>query len=244
MCKNKFYNTLFEKFKELAISNNLLDDYIEITGNILTPKEAIGEPSKPDFPILKGKEKLIQADFRGHKGQAFTDMPNNFSAKLKDIIYMPLDTNFDTAVYIATLNAVCNYLDLCDHTIHCKDGEPEVCADELVDFIKNKYSNPNIALIGYQPAMLSKLGKNLNVRIVDLDPDNIGKIKYNVLVEDGYSKTNDLLNWCDLIVATGSTIANKSLTDFIVDKPVLFFGTTLAGAAAIMNLPRFCPCSK
>lgn len=244
MNKNEFYNSLFDKFKKLIEDKGLLSEEVKITGKTLTPKEAIGNTEREDFPIIKGKEKLLQADFRGAKGQAFTDMPNNFEGSLKQIVEMPLETNFHTAVYIATLNAVCNYLKITDKTVHCKDGEPERCAGELVEYIKNKYGNPQIALIGFQPAMLENLSKNFKVRIVDLDSNNIGKVKYNVMVEDGHRGIDDLLDWCDIVVATGSTIANKTITNFILDKPTIFFGTTLAGAASLMKLERFCPCSK
>lgn len=244
MNNGKFYNDLFCKFRKLIEENGLLNEEVKITGKTLTPEEAIGNTDRKDFPILKGKERLLQADFRGSKGQAFTDMPNDFKGNLKQIVEMPLETNFDTAVYIATLNAVCKYLKITDKTIHCKDGEPEGCASELVMYIKNKYGNPKIALIGFQPAMLEKLSKYYKVRIVDLDPNNIGRVKYSVVVEDGDKSIDELLEWCDIVVATGSTIANKTITSLLLDKPTVFFGTTLAGAATLMNLERFCPCSK
>jgi uncharacterized protein (DUF4213/DUF364 family) len=244
MNKNEFYNDLFNKFRKFVEDNGLLNEEVKITGRALTAEEAIGNTKRKDFPIIKGKEKLLEADFRGAKGQAFTDMPNNFQGSLKEIIEMPLKTNFDMAVYIATLNAVCRYLEITDKTIHCKDGEPENCALELVEYIKNKYGSPKIALIGFQPAMLENLGKNCKIRIVDLDANNIGKVKYNVMVEDGSKAIDDLLNWCDIVVATGSTVANKTITNLLLDKPTIFFGTTLAGAAALMKLERFCPCSK
>lgn len=249
MSQNQFYTNLFDKFKKLVEDNSLLNEEVKITGKTLTVEEAIGNTERKDFPIIKGKEKLLEADFRGVKGQAFTDMPYNFQGNLKQIVEMPLETNFDTAVYIATvyiatLNAVCRYLKIADKTVHCKDGEPENCALELVEYIKNKYGNPKIALIGFQPAMLENLAKNFKVRIVDLDANNIGKVKYSVMVEDGDKPINDLLSWCDIVVATGSTIANKTITNLLIDKPAIFFGTTLAGAAALMKLERFCPCSK
>lgn len=244
MDKNEFYTDLFHKFRKLVEDNDLLNEEVKITGRTLTAEEAIGNTERKDFPIIKGKEKLLQANFKGVKGQAFTDMPNNFMGNLKQIIEMPLQTNFDTAVYIATLNAVCRYLKITSNTVHCKDGEPESCALELVEYIKNKYGNPKIALIGFQPAMLENLAKNYHVRIVDLDANNIGKIKYGVMVEDGNKPIDALLNWCDIVVATGSTIANKTITNVLLEKPTIFFGTTLAGAAALMKLERFCPCSK
>ncbi len=39
----------------------------------LNPKEAIGTPDRNDYPILKGKELIIEATFKDAKGQSFTD---------------------------------------------------------------------------------------------------------------------------------------------------------------------------
>lgn len=245
MSKDKFYNNLFERFIELVTDNNLLDKKVTVTGRALSAIEAIGDTEKKDFPILKGKEKLLEAEFKGVKGQAFTDMPSNYSGTLKEIIEMPLDSNFNIAIYIATLNAVCRYLKIADNTVHCKDEGPEKCSVELVSYLESRFGNPKVALIGYQPSMLDKLSKSFEVRVVDLDKNNINTMKYGVMVEDGEKDTEDLLKWCDVILATGSTIANKTITSlFVDDKPIIFFGTTLAGAASLMGLERFCPCSK
>ncbi|MCY6958722.1 Rossmann-like domain-containing protein [Clostridium brassicae] len=238
-----FYEELLEKFKDIVKKNNLLNEEINIKGRILTTEEAIGNPVRRDYPIIKGREKLIQAEFKGEKGQAFTDMPGGFSGTILEIINKPINTNFDRAVLIATLNAVCKYLKIIDRSVHCKDEEPEGCAKKLVEYIKENYGNPKIALIGLQPAMLERLSQNFNIRVVDLDKGKIGKIKFGVEVENAEEKTEDVLNWCDIIMATGSTVANDTIRKFFNEKPVIFFGTTIAGAAKLMNLHRFCPCS-
>jgi uncharacterized protein (DUF4213/DUF364 family) len=241
---DSFYDELRKKFKKIVEENNLMHEKIEVAGTVLSPKEAIGNPSRNDFPILKGKEKLMEASFKGEKGQAFTDMPGNFSGTVEEILNRKLETNFDKSVFISTINAVCKYLNITDRTIHCKDDEPEQCAKELVDYIKENYGSPKIAQIGFQPSMLQRLSENFQVRIVDLDEDNIGKIKFGVKVEDGKSSTQDLLEWCDLVLATGSTVANGTITNFIKEKPVIFYGTSAAGPTALMNLKRFCACAK
>lgn len=41
--------------------------------------------------------------------------------------------------------------------------------------------------------MLENLSKNYKVRIVDLDENNIGKVKYGVIVEDGSKPIDELL---------------------------------------------------
>lgn len=234
-----FYSELIKRFREIVETNNLLDEEIAITGRALSVEEAIGNPTRKDYPIVKGKEKLMQAEFKGCKGQAFTDMAGNFKGTLQEVLNNPLESNFDRAVLVASMNAICRYLGLIEKTIHCHDNQPEQCAEQLVEYIKNKFGNPRVALIGYQPAMLEKIAGAFSLRVVDLDPDNIGKIKSGVQVE-GYERTDEVLEWCDVIVATGSTVVNSTITDYCKQKPTLFFGTSGAAACHLMGLQRFC----
>ncbi|MBC7075912.1 MAG: hypothetical protein H5T98_07565 [Syntrophomonadaceae bacterium] len=247
MANKFFYAELMNELRKLVEEKGLFDEEVLITGRILSEEEAIGSPQRRDYPLLKGKERLMEADFKGAKGQAFTDMAGNFNGTLKEVLDTPLKTNFDRAVLIATANAVCRYLGLVENTVHCHDEEPEECASRLVEQIKQRFGAPKIALIGLQPAILEKLGCFFSVRVVDLDLDNIGKIKSGVLIE-GPEAADGVLQWCDLIVATGSTAANGSIVDYYDnkqdDRPVIFFGTTIAAASALMGLERFCPLSS
>lgn len=245
MEKNVLFEQLKEKFLQIAKENDLLDEKVSITGRALTTEEAIGNPDRQDFPIVKGKEKLLQAEIKGFCGQAFTDMPGYFEGTLQDIINRPLSTNFNMAVFVATLNAVMRYLGLVDRTIHCKDNEPEDCAAKLVDFMKENYGDPKIALVGFQPSFLESLAPHFAVRVLDLDVDRIGKEKFGVLVEDGETAMEDVLSWCDMIFATGSTLANGTIVNFMgQEKETIFFGTTVAGAAHLLGLKRYCECAK
>jgi len=76
------------------------------TGRALSPEEAIGTPEDDDYPLMKGRERLMEAVFKGARGQAFTDMFGDFGGSLEDIANMDLKNNFKRAVFIATLNAV------------------------------------------------------------------------------------------------------------------------------------------
>lgn len=58
MSKDKFYDNLFNRFIEIVVDNNLLEDTVKVTGRALTSKEAIGETEKKDFPILTRKRKV------------------------------------------------------------------------------------------------------------------------------------------------------------------------------------------
>lgn len=56
---------------------------VSIVSKSLTPDEAIGDTTRKDFPILIGKEIMLEADFKGSKGQAFTSTPSMFEGTLK-----------------------------------------------------------------------------------------------------------------------------------------------------------------
>ena len=238
-----FYAEIKDKFCQLINNDEIWTSPINIIDvRSLTPQEAIGNPERDDFPLLKGKEVMIQADFRGSKGQAFTDMPGNFRGTLRDIFNLPLINNYQRAIFTASLNAVLRSLDLIFKTIHCRNEEPGKCAFQLKEYIKKRYGKSNIAFIGFQPAMISILCQDFNIRVVDLDMDNIGKYKAGVQVED-ITKTDDVLNWSDIVLATGTTAANNTLPSLLNNKPIIFYGVTISGIAYLMGYEQFCFCS-
>ena len=243
------YEKLKKRLTDLAEENDLLESEVNITAKILTPKEAIGDTERKDFPLLKGKEFLMQADFRNALGQAFTDDPCNFNGKIKEILDLGLKDNRERALFIASLNAMMRHVGGAENTIHCKDKGPELCAYEIVKAIITKHgADIRIGIIGFQPAIIDNLVKNLtaeNVDAVDLDQDNINKKKYGVRIQDGKDMTEALFKTCDVILATGSTAVNDTMPDLIsladdYHKPLYFYGTTVAGTAKILNLERLC----
>lgn len=239
--------TILETVHERALAlwgrENILDERITISAGPLSVKEAIGTPDAMDFPIQQGKEKLMEATFRNERGQAFTDHFGNYSGTLNDVMSLDLDTNFNRAVFVATLNAVCRSLGMAEGTIHCRDTGPKECSREVFSHIREKYGQCRITIIGFQPALAEALNAQAEVRLIDLDPDNVGQEKRGVLVEGGEA-TRDAINWCDLLLVTGTTFANSTIDMFLTDKPVLFYGTTISGAASIMGWDRFCPKSS
>jgi hypothetical protein len=242
MKENVYLAKIQEAFKELVDKNNLNEQNIVITCSVLTPQEAIGDPERKDFPIQKGKEKMMQACFGCSYGQAFTDMANGFNGKLKDLTTMQLKTNYERAVFISGLNAVLRDLKMADRTIHCKDDGPKKCSLELAEMIEKEYGQPKIALFGLQPAMAEVLAKEFSLRIFDLDQDNIGQEKFGTIIENGICDIGEVEAWSDLFLVTGSTICNGSIVDFLqIKKPVIYFGTTIAGTAGLVGLKRFCP---
>jgi hypothetical protein len=183
----------------------------------------------------------MQAEFRGCLGQAFTDMYGNFSGRLSDIVAMDLKNNFRRAIFISSLNAVMRYLGLVTKTVHCKNNEPPECSQELVKFVERNYGNPKIAFVGFQPRMVQAISPRFELRVTDLDEDNIGKEKFGVIV-DGPEKTQQNLDWCHLALVTGTTVVNGTFRQFTSSKPVVFYGVTISGVAKLLGLNHYCHC--
>ena len=87
--------------------------------------------------------------------------------------------------------------------------------------------------------MVESLSVRFPMRVLDMDPDNIGSKKYGAEIESP-DNASAAVNWADLLVVTGTTIVNGTLPAFVGDKPVSFYGTTIAGAAYLMRWERFC----
>jgi len=243
-----FDNELKERFSSLAQEHNLLEEPVSITARILKNEEAIGNPTRQDYPLLKGKEFLMEAKFHECCGQAFTDAPSERVATLSEIIDLPLDNVPDRAIFIATLNAVMRFVKPEFATIHCHDDEPETCADEIIKQLQNQ-AVQRVGLIGLQPAILENLAKTFgpdNVICIDRDENMRNSEKFGVPIKWGDEKEAEtLFAQSDVVLSTGSTIVNGSLAGFLslaekYKTGIYFYGTTIAGAAELMGLQRFC----
>ncbi len=218
---------------------------VNILCRTLTPEEALGNPERDDFPLQKGREKLMQAEIGCNKGQAFTDRPGNFDATLEEILKLTPDNNFNRAAIVAALNAALRESNIVERTIHCKDEGPGFCSNDLVEKISTCYGKTKITMVGLQPAMAEALSANFSLRIVDLDQQNNGKRFNDTVVETGPYLVSELEEWSDLLMVTGSTIINGTIDQFIsLETPVIFFGTTIAGPAKLLGSKHFCPRSS
>lgn len=215
-----------------------------VSARDLSPEEAIGKPDRDDYPLLTGKEVMMEARIREGIGQAFTDQAGRFEGSLADVLELPLDTNFQRAVFVATLNAVMRSLGDVAGTIHCKDKEPALCARQLPGYIREKYGNPKIAFVGLQPALIEALhSAGFDLRATDLNPDNIGQVRSGVMMQDA-AKNAENAKWADIVLSTGSVLVNDTYRELNHGKPVLYYGVTVAGLAKMFDLPRVCFCGR
>jgi hypothetical protein len=91
--------------------------------------------------------------------------------------------------------------------------------------------------------MVEALSQRFELRVTDLDAQNIESERYGVKIW-GPEKNAEHLAWCDLALVTGTTVTNGTLAQFLGDsKPAVFYGVTVAGAAQLLGLERFCPMS-
>lgn len=234
------YDELKERTRGILKEQDLLGQTIRVRARALSTEEAIGNPEAHDFPLQKGKERLMQAEFAGSLGQAFTDCYGDFEGTLEEVLEMSLDNNYRRGIFVASLNALLRHMNRIERTAHCRDQGPVQCAEELREYIQTHYGQVRILQIGFQPRMVESLASSFPVRLIDKDPDNIGTKKFQIAVEGPWA-TQKGIDWADLQLVTGTTIVNNTIEKFLNHKPVLFYGTTIAGAAHLMDWDRFCP---
>lgn len=237
-----------ERFRVLASEYGLDAETVIVSTRVLTPEEAIGRPLRRDYPILEGVERVLEAVIRNTKGQVFTDAQSEFVGRMCDIVNLSLDTHHNRALFLATMNAALAYLGKVKGTVHCKDDAPERCGAALAASLRNTGAR-NAGLIGFNPALADALVREFgaaHVRITDLNPHNIGQIRFGVTIQDGKTDTSSLVDAVDVILATGTTLVNGTFDAIrehadAAGKRLIVFGVTGAGVCRLMKLDHWCP---
>ncbi|MBU1651093.1 hypothetical protein KKA00_02645 [bacterium] len=237
------------RVKEIAEKEQMLQVNVTVLAKPLTPEEAIGKPGRRDFPIIIGKERVMEATLQGSKGHAFTDSPQEFLGTLNDVLNLDLTTNQNRAIYAATINALLGSLKIVEKTVHCKDDEPEECALEIAEMILKKYGKVNVGLIGLNPAIAERLIDTFgheHVRITDLGRDIIGEQRFGVEIWDGNVRTEELIDKSDIIIFTGTTLVNNTFSQIknriqALGKNYLVYGVTSAAVSELLGIERICP---
>ena len=241
-----------DRFTSIADDYKLRGETVRVAIGTLTPEQAIGRPNRQDFALLGGKEVMIEAQFKQHFGQAFTNQPQSFEGLLDDVLNLSLNTLDNRAIFIATMNAVCSYQGIIGNVRHCRNKEPEDCGRKIADKLISRYGKIKIGMVGYQSAILENLAITFgteNVRCSDLDSRNIGANKFGITICDGSAENMNLIDWCDLLLATGSTNVNNTFDNLYKEttsqnKRFIMFGVTGAGIAALLGLEIICPVAR
>lgn len=236
------------KLKDIIESNDLYNNKISILVKTLTPEEAIGQPGRRDFPIIEGKERVIEAEFLGSRAHVFTDSPGEFIGSIEEIMKFRLKNNKERAIFIATLNAVLKKVGLIKDTIHCKDEDPEKCAKEIAEYISEKWGEINVGLIGLNPAIAEALVATFgeqNIKITDRNKKNIGINIFGVQIWDANKETERLIKESYVVILTGTTMVNGSFDNIFslierYNKNYLIYGVTASGICYLYGLDRIC----
>lgn len=243
---NKSIEIIREKLKE----KNFPMDTV-VTSRAMGVEEALGDPSPyKDFALQRGVEKLMDVEIDGHHGQSFTSSPCNWRGTVGEALSMDIDNDRNRALSIGVINSLSSLLGLSANTVHCRDQGPQLCGEDIAKWAtENTGSQDVIGIIGYQPAILSNLVKALGadrVRILDLNPANIGQVLHQVTVWDGDKDLDTMADLVSICLATGSSLVNNT-ADSIQEtfrsrgKDLIFFGTTISGPAALLGLKHICP---
>lgn len=225
---------------------DLLEETIKIRA--LNVEQAIGDPTPfTDFALQRGEERLIEAEVRGAKGQAFTSHLSSWSGSIREMLELPLRGDRERAILTAGVNAVGRHLNWGDRTVHCRDASPGICGERMGERLAGELGDrERVTIIGYQPAILKGLAGALGperVCIVDLNPENIGRTVHGVTVLDGERDLARAASFGDVALATGSSLSNGTIDGILKafeGKRVIFFGTTIAIPAELLGLERFC----
>jgi len=234
-----FYSSLKLRFAELCNRHQL-------EGTTLTVKI---DPtySEHSGAALAGRTRLI-ANFQGYSGMSHTFHPFQFEGTVGELLAMDLEGSADRAVFVAGMNAVCSSVNPDLRTMHCSEDGSLRCTQTLVQQLRdNGYDCPG--LIGFQPSLLKALIEGFgDSNTVCVDQHELAESIRLCSDVDLLDETSlqQLVGWSDVLVVTGATLVSGVLPDIqewaeMSGKPILFYGTSIAGAAELMDLPRFCP---
>ena len=215
MTEVELFRKLKDEFQKIIEENHLEADGVKTVPQRFLRRKRSGSRKQPGLPDSRWKRGDaaggIQRLYR--TGIHFlTRVLFRYAAGTRIPI---LKTTLMPGRFSSHLNAVMRHPGLADRTIHCKNRGPELCAQQFVPYLKETYGSPKILQVGYQPAIFQNVAENFEMRILDLNPENVGTEKYGVTVEHGIDAYEDAVAWADLILCTGSTICNGSVVKYL-----------------------------
>ncbi|WP_309493661.1 Rossmann-like domain-containing protein [Candidatus Hecatella orcuttiae] len=237
------YEQLRRDFLKLLASIGMMDKPVEC---VALGSDFVKLPSK-EYALMKGKEVIVHCQLNGFCGQAFTDKPKTFHGKLVDVADLALGDSGDRSIFFSVLNALMHSLGEIDCTVHCRSHDAERCGLLLVKKIRQSFGKvKTVAHIGYQPGHVKATSNAFDiVYVTDLNPENVGKVKWGVEILDS-SMSENVIKKADVTCITGSAIVNGTLPEILRQcnrycKRYVLYGVTVKGAAKLLGLEVFCP---
>lgn len=237
---------LNEQFRE-ALKSRLEDlGLLEEKARFLTLDSNFVRLPSREYALMRGKEFIEHCEVRGCCGQAFTDRPRETEMRLKDVLRLNLEDVTNRALFFSALNAVMRLSGEVKRVIHCVKREAEECGEVMAREILERYGRGvRVAHIGYQPSHVEALSKLFKVYVTDMNPENVGKVKFGVRILDS-SLNREVISKADVVLITGSSLINNTLFELLdycrrFRVPHLIYGITAIGVAKIMGLQVFCP---
>jgi hypothetical protein len=133
------------------------------------------------------------------------ELPGRFEGPLSEVLAFDIENDRQKwSLFIAVLNAVMNRWELCDDCVSCAETDRERCAEYIVRRYQRTNGRVKLLLAGYQEHILKALAGYFPLRVLDLDPEHIGKTYGNITVEHGIEAFSDAAWWADCILCTGS----------------------------------------
>ena len=236
----ELYDELIRKFLELPGVTEFLGDEITVV------RDENPEPALMPWNYIPFKDRRpeyrVTASFRGTKGEAYTETPENFEGSLKEAISIPPSENGIDARTVAAINAVMCHLGYCAGTFPTDFDERRLYSEALFGYVLDNYGKKNIVLIGYDGYLVKKMvSDECDFWTLDRDPDNISQDRFkHVVVNSGRFNREACFAWGKIFIITGSTLCNGTIVQYLEQgKNLLFYGITCAGTARLLNLPWF-----
>jgi len=215
----------------------------------LTPADLYENENHSELPLLQGKEHLIQASYGRFQGQVFTPEPCAWEGSIQEVLDSDMSDMKNRSLLFAIVNAVVrSKLDM-QCTEDCQGRGPVYCAPEIASRMEVWFGLKKYALIGFQPLVIQNLIESFgakNIKVLEIAGFTSEDTYNGVEILHGLENLETIVEWCDVGISSGITLVDDTI-DTIWNayndtrKPIIFFGTTVSGTAALTGLQWICP---
>jgi hypothetical protein len=238
-----------EKLLRVPGVGDLLDAPVVVEVRPVRRQGTRGPGGNGGTAAVTGERVLIEAAVDGTTGEAFADSAEEFSGSLREAFEVPLDTESNRAVFLATANAALHRLGHLDEATHCREHLGRTCGDQIASIIWDRWGDVPVALIGLNPRIAESLIETFgpaNIRLADLDPEKVGTVLLGVEIRDAEKDIETIMQQARIAVVSG-TLMVKGAFDRVHDEArrrrrfLAVYGATGAGICSLLEINRVCP---